>query len=157
MSFWEILPKVNLRYRWVCHAYCLMGNHYYLVGETSEGNLSRGMRQLNGVYTMPFNRRHRTVGHVFQGRFKAILVEKESYLGEVCGYAVLNRVRAGLVKRPGEWAWSSYRGKAGVNEAHPGLSIEGILGEMRQRGREAQRNYRRFGGKGWGRGRSGEK
>ena len=94
-SFLEVLHKVNQRHHWICHAYCLMTNHYHLVIETPEGNLSRGMRQLNGVYTMYFNRRHRTVGHVFQGRFKAILVERESYLLEVCRYVVLNPVRAG--------------------------------------------------------------
>ena len=77
-SFLEILHKTNRRYHWLCHAYCLMNNH--LIIETPEGNLSRGMRQLNGVYTMYFNRRHRTVGHIFQGRYKAILVEKQSYL-----------------------------------------------------------------------------
>jgi putative transposase len=143
-SFLDILHKVNRRCRWICHAYCLMNNHYHLIIETREGNLSQGMRQLNGVYTMSFNRRHRTVGHVFQGRFKAILIEKESYLLEVCRYVVLNPVRAGLAKKPEDWGWSSYRGTAGVNKPHPSLTIDGILGQMGQRGREAQRNYRRF-------------
>ncbi len=99
-SFLQVLHKVNQRCHWLCHAYCLMDNHYHLIIETPEGNLSRGMRQLNGVYTMYFNRRHRSVGHIYQGRYKAILVEKESYLLEVCRYVTLNPVRAGLVKRP---------------------------------------------------------
>jgi putative transposase len=75
-----------------------MDNHYHLLIETPEGNLSRGMRQLNGVYTQTYNRSHCRVGHVFQGRYKAILVEKESYLLELARCIVLNPVRAGMVR-----------------------------------------------------------
>lgn len=144
LSFLEVLHKVNQRYHWLCHAYCLMGNHYHLIIETPEGNLSRGMRQLNGVYTMDFNRRHRTVGHVFQGRYKAILVEKESYLLEVCRYVVLNPVRAGLVEGPEGWSWSSYRGTAGFNKPHPSLAIDWILGQMGKEKRGAVKRYRAY-------------
>ena len=144
LSFLEVLHKVNQRYHWLCHAYCLMSNHYHLIIETPEGNLSRGMRQLNGVYTMYFNRRHRTVGHVFQGRYKAILVEKESYLLEVCRYVVLNPVRAGLVERPEGWSWSSYRGTAGLNKPHPSLTIDWILGQMGKEKRGAVKRYRAY-------------
>ncbi len=144
LSFLEVLHKVNQRCHWFCHAYCLMTNHYHLIIETPEGNLSRGMRQLNGVYTMYFNRRHRTVGHVFQGRYKAILVEKESYLLEVCRYVVLNPVRAGLVERPEGWSWSSYRGTAGLNKPHPSLTIDWILGQMGREKRGAVRRYRAY-------------
>jgi putative transposase len=143
-SFLEILYKITQRYHWRCHAYCLMDNHYHLVIETPEGNLSRGMRQLNGVYTMFFNRWHRTVGHVFQGRYKAILVEEDSYLLKVCRYVVLNPVRAGMAKRPEDWGWSSYQGTVGVNKPHPSLTIDGILRQMGQRIRNAQGNYRQF-------------
>ena len=144
LSFLEVLYKVNRRYHWLCHAYCLMSNHYHLIIETPEGNLSRGMRQLNGVYTMYFNRRHRTVGHVFQGRYKAILVEKESYLLEVCRYVVLNPVRAGLVERPEGWDWSSYRGTAGFHKPHRSLTTDWILGQMGKRRREAFKRYRAY-------------
>jgi putative transposase len=144
LSFLEVLHKVNHRYHWFCHAYCLMSNHYHLIIETPEGNLSRGMRQLNGVYTMYFNRRHRTVGHVFQGRYKAILVEKESYLLEVCRYVVLNPVRAGLVERPEGWSWSSYRGTVGLNKPHRSLTIDWILGQMGKEKRGAVRRYRAY-------------
>lgn len=75
-----IFADVCERFNWVCHAYCLMSNHYHIVVETVEGNLAQGMRQLNGVYTQYVNRTHARVGHVFQGRYKAILVEKDSYL-----------------------------------------------------------------------------
>jgi len=144
LSFLEVLHKVNQRYHWLCHAYCLMSDHYHLIIETPEGNLSRGMRQLNGVYTMYFNRRHRTVGHVYQGRYKAILVEKESYLLEVCRYVVLNPVRAGLVERPEGWSWSSYRGTAGLNKPHRSLTVDWILGQMGKEKRGAVKRYRAY-------------
>ena len=85
-----------------------MTNHYHLVVETPDGNLSKGMRQLNGVYTQASNRRHQRTGHLFQGRFKAILVDKDSYLLELARYVVLNPVRALMVAHPGQWQWSSY-------------------------------------------------
>ncbi|RRQ21110.1 transposase [Thiohalobacter thiocyanaticus] len=92
----SIFDGVCDRFNWRCHGYCLMTNHYHLVVETPEANLSRGMRQLNGVYTQTFNRRHGLVGHLFQGRFKGILVEREAYLLELSRYVVLNPVRAGM-------------------------------------------------------------
>lgn len=95
-------------------AYCLMGNHYHLVLHTPAGNLSRLMRQINGVYTQAFNRRHRLAGHLFQGRFKAILVDRDSYLLEVCRYVDLNPVRAGLTQHPQDYPWSSYCALAGL-------------------------------------------
>lgn len=97
-EFLSLLSEVCQDFNWACHAFCLMGNHYHLLIETPEGNLSRGMRMLNGVYTQRFNRRHRRVGHFFQGRYKAILVEKESYLLELVRYILLNPVRAEMVR-----------------------------------------------------------
>ena len=99
-SFLQILGDVCRRMRWVCYAYCLMTNHYHLVIETPDANLARGMRQLNGVYTQCFNRHHGHTGHVFQGRYKAILVDRDAYLLELARYVVLNPVRAGMVKSP---------------------------------------------------------
>lgn len=76
-EYWlALLGHACERFNWVCHAYCMMGNHYHIVVETVDGNLSKGMRQLNGVYTQYINRTHSRVGHVFQGRYKAILVER---------------------------------------------------------------------------------
>ncbi|MBI1820433.1 MAG: transposase, partial [Nitrospirae bacterium] len=128
--FLTILQHVNQRYHWICHAYCLMSNHYHLLIETPDGNLSIGMRQLNGVYTQLFNQRRRRTGHLFQGRYKAILIEKDTHLLEACRYVVLNPVRAHMKKGPGAWKWSSYRATAGQGEAHPCLTVEWVLGQF---------------------------
>jgi hypothetical protein len=104
-----------------------MSNHYHLVVETPEGDLSKGMRQLNGVYTQHVNRTHGRVGHVFQGRYKAILVEKDAYLLELARYVVLNPVLAGMVARAGDWPWSSYRAMIGAEDPPPWLAVDGLL------------------------------
>ncbi len=142
--FLDVLKQVNSRFNWICHAYCLMNNHYHLVVETPDGNLSKGMRQLNGVYTQTFNRRHHRAGHVFQGRYKAIVIEKESYLLEVSRYVVLNPVRARAVRKPEEWKWSSYRGTAGIEKPHPCLEPDWILGQFGSKKRQAEARYREF-------------
>ena len=108
-----VLERGLERFEASAFAYCLMGNHYHVVLQTHRPNLSRLMRHVNGVYTQTYNRRHGVVGHLFQGRFKAILVEEESYFLEVCRYVDLNPVRAGMVKRPQDWAWSSYESRKG--------------------------------------------
>ncbi|MBM4261080.1 MAG: transposase [Deltaproteobacteria bacterium] len=149
--FLAILGQVIERFHWLCHAYCLMGNHYHLVIETPDANLSRGMRQLNGVYTQAFNRRHRRVGHLFQGRFKGILVEKDSQFLEVCRYVVLNAVAAEMVKQAGGWAWSSYRATVGEAVPEKWLTVDEILGQFGKRRRDAQRKYRQFVREGIGR------
>lgn len=109
------LAEVVTRFNWLCYAWCLMDNHYHLLIQTPDGNLSKGMRQLNGVYTQAGNRRHRRVGHLFQGRFKAILVDSDAYLLELSRYVVLNPVRAGMVKNIADWPWNSYRASVGWN------------------------------------------
>lgn len=128
-----LLAHVVARYGWLCHAYCLMDNHYHLLIETPQPNLSLGMRQLNGRYTQAYNRRHARVGHLFQGRFTAILVEKEAHLLELCRYVVLNPVRANLVTHPRLWAWSSYRATVGETKAPVWLMTDWILSQFGQR------------------------
>jgi putative transposase len=97
-QYWlDLLGNVCTRQNWLCHAYCLMDNHFHIVVETIDGHLSGGMRQLNDVYTQWHNRTYNTVGHLFQGRFKAITVQREAYLLELARYVVLNPVRAGMV------------------------------------------------------------
>ena len=142
--FLNLLARVNARFHWICHAYCLMNNHYHLVIETPDGNLSRGMRQLNGVYTQTFNQRHGRVGHVFQGRFKAILVQKDSHFLEVCRYVVLNPVRAKTISHPRQWKWSSYRATAGTASAHSCLTVDEILSHFGRRKAIAQDKYCEF-------------
>ena len=142
--FLEVLHRANTRYNWLCHAYCLMNNHYHLIIETPDGNLSQGMRQLNGVYTQLFNKRHSRVGHIFQGRYKAILIQKESHLLEASRYVVLNPVRAKAIKDPDEWKWSSYRGTAGKEKPHPCLTIDWILGQFGSKRRKSEKKYREF-------------
>ena len=111
--FLSLLADVCERFNWWGHAYCLMANHYHLLMETPDANLAKGMRQLNGVYTQHCNGVHGRCGHVFQGRYKAILVQKETYLTELARYIVLNPVRAGMVSRAEDWPWSSYRATTG--------------------------------------------
>jgi REP element-mobilizing transposase RayT len=113
----EVVRQGVERFDAVVFAYCLMDNHYHFVLQTQKPNLSRLMRHINGVYTQSYNRQHGKVGHLFQGRFKAVLVDRDAYLLEVCRYVDLNPVRAGMVKRPPNWAWSSYRAHAGQVEA----------------------------------------
>ena len=102
VAWLHFLEQVCERFNWRCHGWCQMSNHYHFVVETIEGNLSQGMRHLNGVYTQHVNRAHQRVGHVFQGRYKAVMVEKEGHLLELARYVVLNPVRAG-VGLPSVW------------------------------------------------------
>ena len=113
-QFLQLFGYEILQQRWRCYAYCLMGNHYHLLVETPESNLSRGMRRLNGSYAQRFNWRHQRVRHLLQGRFKSLVVERETYLLELCRYVVLNPVRAGMVATPADWPWSSYGATAGL-------------------------------------------
>ena len=138
-NFLFILDKVNKRYHWVCHAYCLMDNHFHLLIETPDGNLSSGMRQLNGVYTQAFNKRHHRAGHLFQGRYKAILIQKDSHLLEVCRYVVQNPVRAGLVEYPAQWRWSSYGATVGREKPPACLTTSWVLGQFSSKRRKAEK------------------
>ncbi|MGH8512095.1 MAG: REP-associated tyrosine transposase [Gammaproteobacteria bacterium] len=142
--FLSVMASVIKRFNWLCHAYCLMSNHYHLLVETPEANLSQGMRQLNGVYTQRFNRRRARVGHLFQGRFKAILVDRDSYLLELCRYVVLNPVRAKMVKDPLNYPWSSLRATAGLDPKPPCLTVDWVLGQFAKTASVARRRYTEF-------------
>ena len=142
--FLKICEQVIEGFNWICHAYCLMTNHYHLVIETPDGNLSKGMRQLNGVFTQASNRRHRRSGHLFQGRYKAVLVDADAYLLKLTRYVVLNPVRARMVVHPGEWPWSSYRVMTGEVIAQPWLSTDGLLAQFSTQREDAIRRYIEF-------------
>jgi putative transposase len=126
VAFLRGLSATVERYRWRCHAYCLVPNHYHLLIETPEPNLSRGMLWLNGSYARRFNGRHERVGHVFQGPYRAELLEREEHLLEVCRYIALNPVRAGLCDDPASWPWSSYRATAGLERHPPYLCVDWV-------------------------------
>jgi len=121
-----------------------MDNHYHLLIETSMPTLSKGIKYLNGTYTQFFNRSRKRVGHVFQGRFKGILVEKDSYLLELSRYIVLNPVRFGMVRSARDWRWSSYRGTLGLSHAHSCLTTDWVLSGFAKQRRRAQQKYQEF-------------
>jgi putative transposase len=143
-AFLKILGEVISRFRWRCHAYCLMGNHYHLMIETPGANLTKGMRQLNGVFTQWSNRRHKRSGHLFQGRYKAILVDQDSYFLELARYIVLNPVRAAIVKHPRQWAWSSYGAMIGESPAPAWLATDELLAEFGKQRAITRRKYQEF-------------
>jgi REP element-mobilizing transposase RayT len=144
LEWLEVLGIVCSRFNWVIHAYCQMTNHYHLLLETVDGNLSRGMRQLNGLYTQRFNQRHGLVGHLYQGRYKAILVQKENYLLELSRYVVLNPLRANMVASLDDWRWSSYLIVTEQNTAPPWLDTDWLLSQFGTQRGDAIDSYRRF-------------
>ncbi len=131
-------------YGWLVHAFVLMTNHEHLFVQTPQPNLSAGMQYLNGSYTGYFNRRHRRVGHLFQGRFKGHLVEEEGYFLEISRYLHLNPVRAQMVGRPEEYRWSSYAGYVGARGTLPWVTYDHVLGEFGRDVSAARRAYVRF-------------
>ena len=143
-TFLNLVDRTRTRYDWYVHAYCLMSNHYHLLIETGTPTLSKGMKLLNGVYTQSFNHRHQRVGHLFQGRYKAILVDKESYLLELARYIVLNPVRARMFRSAADWKWSSYLETAGLADKASVLTTDWILSCFSNRKKQAQERYRKF-------------
>ncbi|MBK6403726.1 MAG: transposase [Holophagales bacterium] len=151
-EFLSVLGRTVSLYGWRLHAYVLMGNHYHLLVETPEPTLSRGMRDLNGVTTQRFNRRHGRAGHLFEGRFKAILVERDAHLLEVARYVVLNPVKVGFARTAASWSWSSYKATAGLVEGPEWLDTGWTLEQFGRRPSEARRRYAAFVAEGKGSG-----
>lgn len=139
-----ILRNTCARFNLRVHAYCQMTNHFHLLIETPDGNLARGMAYLNGLYSRHVNYHHALVGHLFQGRYKAILVQKESYLLELARYVVLNPVRAGMVSVPEQWDWSSYRWTTSDAIPPPWLHTDFLLSQFGGERREAIKRFRVF-------------
>jgi putative transposase len=142
-DFLALLVAERERCNWIIHDFALMDNHFHLVIETPEANLSKGMQRIEGTYAQRFNRRHDRCGHLFGGRFKSRLVEKESYLLELSRYVVLNPVQAGVVARPEDYVWSSYRAKAGYEAAPAWLDMSG-LDQFSSDRKAARAEYRAF-------------
>jgi REP-associated tyrosine transposase len=139
-QFLFVLAKVIAEHGWICHAYCLMGNHFHLVVETPEPNLARGMRELNSAYARYFNRRHGRRGPLCEKRYGAVVIAREAHLLEVVRYVVLNPVRAGLCETAEEWPWSSSRATAGLIRAPRFLRTDWVLAQF---GND-ERRYRAF-------------
>ena len=144
LIFLKILQETVGRFGWIVTAWVLMTNHFHLVIQTPEPNLSRGMQWFLGKYVGVFNRRYRRCGHLFQGRFKSILLEKERYMSNVLRYVVLNPVRAGIVDSPEEYEWSSYRATAGLDEAPGWLDTAAALESFGGASDLARAAYRQF-------------
>lgn len=140
----ETLRSTVELFRWHLYSFTLMTNHYHLFLSTPDPNLSKGMRELNGGYAAYFNHRHRHGGHVFQGRFKAHLVETEGHYLEISRYIHLNPVRARLVPLPEQWAWSSYAGYFRQSKQLQWLDYARVLREFGSQPGTARRRYRRF-------------
>jgi REP element-mobilizing transposase RayT len=122
--FLGLVAQMVERYLVKVYVLCLMDNHYHFVGETPRGNLSAAMRQLNGVYAQTSNRRHRRTGHLFGGRFRSMLIQREGYLKRATRYVLLNPVRARIVSNAADWPWSTYRATVGLDVVPEWLSLD---------------------------------
>jgi REP-associated tyrosine transposase len=144
LAFLHFLAIAAKRFNWSVTAWVLMTNHFHLVVQTCEANLSRGMHWFNSAYAGWYNHVHKRSGHLYQGRFKAFLIEKDAYLAEVLRYVVLNPVRAKMVARPEEYRWSSYRATAGLDEAPEWLDLDTALSMFGPDRETSYTNYREF-------------
>jgi len=149
--FLSYLESATERYGAVIHVYCLMGNHYHLLLETPRGNLSQIMHHVNGAYTIYFNIKNERVGHLFQGRYKSILVEADTYALELSRYIHLNPVRSGIAHDPTRFPWSSSGSYAGMRATPAWLTRNSILSYFSGKVKERHAAYRRFVERGIGR------
>jgi len=140
----EKLEGIVERYGWRVFAFALMGNHFHLFLQTPRPNLSKGMHDLNGGYVNFFNKRHEREGHLFQSRYRAYVVEDEGYWFEVSRYVHLNPVRAGLVTKPEDWAWSSYAGYHRRRQRLAWVDYDRVLCDFGRNMKEGSRRYRAF-------------
>ncbi len=144
--FLKLLEQACKRHQWSVYAYCLMDNHYHLLIETREATLSKGMRHLNGVYTQWYNntRKEKRFGHLFQGRYKAILVDRDNYLLELSRYIVLNPIRAKMVSELMDYPWSSYRAMVGYFETGDWLAVDWMFSQFSKQKKRAIAKYQDF-------------
>jgi REP element-mobilizing transposase RayT len=140
---YDILHKSYERFRYRIVAFCLMSTHIHLAVQVGEVPLSRIIQNVAQRYTQWFNWRHRKCGHLFQGRYKAILVDADSYLSELAAYLHLNPVRAGVVQRPEQYLWSSHRAYLGM-ETHPWLDCTVVLSQFSEKAGKAAQMFASF-------------
>jgi hypothetical protein len=143
-QFLDALAREIQQARWHCYAYCLLDSEYRLLLETPEPNLGRGIGRLTAVYSQWFNRRYHRAGHLFQGRYKATIVDKDGYLLPLVRDIAWAAVRAGLVKRPGQWPWSSHRAIGKDRNTPPWLRVEAVLAPFAAAGDGARKAYRSY-------------
>jgi len=144
IKFLKILEDYHDRYGILIHGYILMDNHYHLILETPRGNLLKVMHGINSSYTGYFNRKYGRSGHLFQGRYRGILVERDSYLLSLSRYVHLNSLRAGLVERPEDYRWSSYREYIGREKGLGWMEYGWVLSQFGSKKRRAQRRYQGY-------------
>lgn len=142
--FVGFLAHAAMESHWLLHAWVLMSNHYHLLVETPEITLSDGVKWLNEMCAIKFNEKYDRVGHLFQDRFKGLLVERESHLLELVRYIVLNPVRCGAVRFASDYPWSNYRATAGLVTVPPWLEVEWTLQQFGPDPAAAQAGYRSF-------------
>ena len=143
--FMDLLTDVVEQFRIECWSYCVLPNHYHLAVKPTLPNISNAIRFLNGSYAQWWNKRHATVGHVFQGRFKDQIVDRDEHLLALCRYIALNPVRAGLTAQPEDWRWSSYAATTGLKPAHPAISVSNVLRQFGQGNEQTlQESYATF-------------
>ena len=143
VHFLVLLERVVRKYRWICHAYCLMGNHFHLLVETPDANIAAGMQCLKGRYATWFNQECERVGALFERRYFGELVETEGHAYELARYLVLNPVRARLCEHPRDWVWSSYRAEVGLAR-RPAYLRGGYVRKLFGDGAQGQVRYERF-------------
>ncbi|HEV7133603.1 MAG TPA: transposase [Gaiellaceae bacterium] len=139
----RIFEQTVHRFKWRCHAYCLMPNHFHLLIELVEPTLALGMRHLNGSYAQRINLRNERTGHLFEGPYRPTLVERDEHFLETCRYIVLNPVRAHLCADAADWPWSSYRATAGLAHRPPYLVVDAVRRRF-GKGPDALESYRSF-------------
>ncbi|MFT7688837.1 MAG: putative transposase [Candidatus Azotimanducaceae bacterium] len=144
LAFLNVLETVVSRFAWLLHCYVLMDSHYHIIVECPKANLSKGMRQLNGVYTQHFNRRHEEEGSLFKGRFKSVLFEAKTYLLPLSRHVVLNPVRLGVSSSAQTYRWSSHRVLGGAIKQPNFLHIDTLLGSFEGSLKEKQSQYKEY-------------
>lgn len=144
LRFLSYLESAHMRYGALFHGYCLMENHYHLLLETPRENLSQIMHHINGAYTTYYNVKTSRSGHLFQGRYRSILVEKDAYCLELSRYIHLNPVRAGMVKNVEDYPWSSYLSYIGKSEARQWMETGFVLASFGEDASTARERYREF-------------